>query len=272
MKYFPLHNIRKSIDNQWQQIHYQETRTIPSSANNIVELIEVPDDGTISSRLSIQNFTETSTYPPPSGQYYVNFNTGHIAFNNNDAGTNVDIDYYAKGSLVEVDDINQLYYDITDLQKLYTISNTPPVSANVGYQWYNTVDNILYIKDNNRNKWLSTDKQTLSFGKKGLTNNQYLRYFGGVIPSNKNSLRVVRNACIVSLSAQFHNLGTGTFYIRKNNTNTTITSLDVINDYGNGDTNINIDVDEGDVLQCYFDSPSSSIKDPIITIELSWRY
>jgi hypothetical protein len=110
MIHFPLQNIRKSIDGQWEQIYYTETRTIPGSADNyIIDLIEVPDDGTVNQKPVIQNFTETNIYPPPSGSYYVNYGTGYIGFNSADEGKDVTIEYHAKGSLVEADDINYLY-------------------------------------------------------------------------------------------------------------------------------------------------------------------
>jgi len=110
MIHFPLQNIRKTIDDQWEQIEYIETRTIPGSASNyILGLIEVPDDGTINPKPVIQGYTESNTYPPVSGSYYVNYNTGYIAFNEADEGKDIEIKYYAKGSLIEADDINYLY-------------------------------------------------------------------------------------------------------------------------------------------------------------------
>jgi hypothetical protein len=273
MIHFPLHNIRKSIDGIWDQLYTIETRTIPGSADNyIIELIEVPDDGSINQKPVIDGFTETTTYPPASGEYYINYHTGYIAFNENNAGNVIDIKYYAKGSLVEVQDINYLYDKLTGLEQLYTISPTPPSSTDIGYQWFNTNNNINYIYDGLRQKWLSIQRMNISFGKKGLTNNQYLYFYGGVITSNINSSRMIRNACIVSMSVQFSDIGTGTFYILKNNNNTTLTSIDVINDYGNGDESINIDINEGDVIKCYFDSSFSNVKDPIITLEIAWRY
>jgi hypothetical protein len=118
MIHFPLQNIRKSIDNQWDQLYYSETRTIPGSASNyIIDLIEVPDDGTVNPKPVINNFTETNIYPPPSGQYYVNYGTGDIGFNKTDEGKDVTIEYYAKGSLVEADDINYLYNLIMNNKK-----------------------------------------------------------------------------------------------------------------------------------------------------------
>jgi len=272
MIHFPLQNIRKTIDDKWNQLYYSETRTIPGSADNyIIELIEVPDDGSINQKPVINGFTETNVYPPPSGYYYINYNKGHIGFNENDAGSTVNINYYAKGSLVEADDINFLYDKLTALEQLYTISDTQPSATVGGYQWYNTNNNILYCYDSTRTKWLSIEKHTIVYGKKGITNNQYLYYYGGNIPSNLSGYRIPRDCCITSMSAQFSDLGTGTFYIRKNHDASNVISFDVLNDYGNSDNSINIDFNEGDIIQCYFDSSFNNIKDPMVILEFAWK-
>ena len=272
MKHFPLQNIRKTIDDQWDQQQITETKTIPGSADNyIIELIEVPDDGTVNQKPIIQGYTETASYPPPSGQYYINYNKGHIGFNENDAGNVVSIEYYAKGSLIEADDINDLNDRIVSLNQLYTISDTPPSSTIQGYQWFNTNNNILYSYDGLRNKWLSIQKNNFVYGKHGLTNKQYLYYYVGHTSSKNSGLRLIRDACIIGMSGQFSDIGTGTFYLQKNNNTSTISMLDVINDYGNGDTTLNVDVNEGDILHCYFESTNNNIYNPIVIVEIAWR-
>jgi len=272
MIYFPLQNIRRTIDDQWEQEQITETRTIPSSADRyIVDLREVPDDGAVSPKPVISGYTETNTYPPQPDQYYINYNTGYIGFNENNTGDVVTIEYYAKGSLVEADDINHLNNKIISVDNQYTISNTPPASPLPGYQWYNSVNNILYTYDGLRNKWLSIQKKDIVYGKHGLTNKQYLYYFVGHTSSRNSGIRLIRDACIVGMSGQFSDIGTGTFYIQKNNNTSTMAMLDVINDYGNGDTTIDVDVSEGDILQCYFESTNNNIHNPIISIEIAWR-
>jgi hypothetical protein len=109
-----------------------------------------------------------------------------------------------------------------------------------------------------------------SFGRAGLSNNQYLNFYGGVLPSNNSGLRMIRNATIISLAGQIRQIGTCTFHIRKNNLLTDIGHLDVLIDYGRG-LSVDIDVNEGDILQCYFDSAFSNIKDPMLLIEVAWR-
>lgn len=268
---FPVYNIRKTIDDTWQQLFTTETRIVPSASPYIVELYEVPDDGSVNDKPIINTLTETTTYPPSAGQFYVNYNNGHIAFNQNEAGNSYDIKYWKKGTLVEAEEINYLYNKLNAIDAMYTVGSTAPSGNIPGSQWYNTNNNILYTYDDSRSKWLSIEKQNFVFGRSGLTNKQYLSYYTGNLTSNRSGLRMLRNACITGLSAQFNNLNTGTFYIRKNNNNSTITSLDVLNDYGNGKDDINIDVNKGDFLQCYFESVFSTVHDPMIIIEIAWR-
>ncbi len=267
--HFPLHNIRQDIETNWLQNNTTETIVVPSGAPYITSFIEVPDDGSVNSKPSIPSLIETNTYPPSSGHYYINYNNGQIAFHSDESGNSYNVNYWQKGSLVEVEDINHLYNKIQDIDSEYIIDNSAPASPYYGQQWYNTVTGITYTYDI-RNKWLSLNRPLISFGRKGLTNHQYLNYYGGKLPSNKSGLRVVRDACIISLSGQFTNLSTGSFYIRKNNSNTNIATLDITSNVGDG-KDVNINVNEGDTLRCYFESTFSTVKDPMITIELSWR-
>ena len=256
---FPLVNLRQTLDKQWDQIEITQNLVIPPS--KVLKLKEVPDDGSVNVKPSIPGLTETTTYPPSTGQFYVNYCDGYIEFHNDQIGQSVAITYWGKGSLVEADDINYL-------NDKHVISNTSP-SGYHGQQWYNTNNGITYSYDI-RDKWLSLNRPIFSFGRSGLSNNQYLNYYGGVLPSNNSGLRMIRNATIISLAGQTTNLGTCTFHIRKNNLLTDIGSLDILIDYGRG-LSVDIDVNEGDILQCYFDNAFSNIKDPMLLIEVAWR-
>ncbi len=268
---FPVHNIRKSIDDVWNQLNSTETRIVPSTAPYIIELYEIPDDGSVNNKPTITGLSETISYPPSSGEFYINYNTGHISFHADESNTSIDINYWKKGTLVEAEEINYLYNRINTLDSMYTVDSVAPSGNIPGSQWYNTTDNIVYAYDPNRNKWLSLDRMSFTFGKKGLTNKMYLNYFIGNITSTKSGFRISRNATIVGMSGQFTNLGSGTFYIRKNNGTSTITFLDVLNDYGNSITDININIDVGDILHCYFESPTTVLRDPIVTLDIAWR-
>lgn len=258
---FPLVNLRQSIDKQWEQVEVTENITVPLS--RVVKLKEVPDDGSTNSKPVIIGLTETTTYPPSVGQFYVNYCTGYIEFNANEVGNDYDITYWAKGSLVESEDINYLY-------NRHITSITQPSGGYYGQQWFNTVNGFTYTYDI-RDKWLSIDRQMFTFGRRGLTNNQYLNYYAGTLVSNTSGLRVIRDACITGMTGQIKDIGTCSFYIRKNDSATDIAQLDIITDIGNENESLNINLSKGDFLQCYFDSAFTTIRNPMVIVELAWR-
>ena len=254
-----LVNLRQSIDKQWEQTELTQNLVVPVS--KVIKLKEVPDDGSVNVKPVIPGLVETTVYPPIVGAFYVNYCTGYIEFNLAQVGSTAAITYWAKGSLVEAADINYL-------DAKHIVSGTPPVGY-YGQQWYNTGNGITYCYDI-RNKWLSMNRQTVSFGRRGLVDNQYLDFYGGVLPSNNSGLRMVRNGTIVSFSGQTSNLGTCTFHIRKNNLLTDICTFDILSDYGRG-LDMDMDINEGDILQCFFMNSLSNVKDPMLLIEIAWR-
>ena len=261
---FPLVDIRRNPDGSWNQNHEpSESITVPSSVPHKIRLKEVPDDGTINSRPKISGLSETLLYPPVDSTFFVDYRTGDIIFHSNQAGVNYNVDYWQCGSLVEASEINYLY------QRSLVVSDSPPLNPIYGKQWYNTDDNIVYMYDI-RDKWISINKIIFCFGNENKTKDQYLNYFVGRFPSKTSGLRLSRNAIITSLSAQFASLSTGTFHIRKNNSSSNLVTLDVLNDYGKHLNNINLELTEGDFLQCYFESVSDVVS-PIILVEIGWR-
>jgi len=257
---FPLVNLRQTINKQWSLVEITESFTIPAS--KVLKLREVPDDGTTNPKPVIAGLVETTSYPVSTGQFYVNYCTGYIEFHQNQVSDSIDITYWGKGSLVEADDINYL-------NNKHVVSDIAPTGY-YGQQWYNTNNGITYVYDI-RNKWLSFDRQMFVFGRQGLTNNQYLNYYAGVLPSNSSGLRLIRDACITGMVGQIKDIGTCSFYIRKNNSTTSVVQFDILTDFGNENDNLSINMNKGDILQCYFDSAFSSIKDPMLMIELAWR-
>lgn len=281
---FPLHNLRQNIGGEWRQEETWETITVPTSAIEgyyIVHLEEVPDNGQVNGVVQIYNtptttLTSSNTYPPPAGSYYVNYATGRIAFTSTHSGQSLSAHYYKKGSLIEAEDINWLATRIQeDFNSSYIISPTEPPSASVfyGQQWFNTLNGITYIWDI-RDKWISSNRETITFGRKDPTNNSYLNYFGSQIPSNVSGIRMLRNACITGASVQVSSVTTPPAHHYRIEANSSpIGTIDVAGGAETGKVvnNLNIEMNEGDLLQVYFISDGSVIQTPIIMIEFAWR-
>ncbi len=261
---FPLIDKRRNPDDTWNQEHEpSESITVPSSFPHKIRLTEVPDNGFVNSRPKIIGRTETLSYPPEETNFFVDYKTGDIIFNSVDANQSFDVDYWKCGSLIEASEINYLY------QRSLHIDLSPPTNPLYGKQWYNLNDHITYIYNIN-NKWISINTFTICFAKMNKTRDQYLYYYGGDIVSSKSGIRLSRNAIILSVSAQFNELNTGTFQIRKNNSSSNILSLDILNDLGAGNKNVDLELSEGDFLQCYFES-LTNVDSPNIVVELAWR-
>ncbi len=158
---FPLVNIRKDVVNEWHLEHIlSEVVRVPSQPNEwgyyTVYLSEIPDTGT-NTKLEtaspkIMGLTEYKGDPinPKTkrivfaqNQFYVNYATGELMFHQARAGQNLSVDYFAKGSLIEADDINELYRRIVALENSkispeissFSLSNGMPDIVEVGQRF-----------------------------------------------------------------------------------------------------------------------------------------
>jgi len=129
---------------------------------------------------------------------------------------------------------------------------------------------ILYVYDSARSKWLSTQRTTLVFGRKGSSKNQFLNFGAGTLPSNNSGYRIARNATIVSITGQLDGAGNCDIRLRKNDAAANIASLNISAAIGNQDTTININLNAGEYLQSYLDA-AASVEDPMVVVELAWR-
>jgi hypothetical protein len=115
---FPLQNIRKTVDCQWYCLHItNESITVPLTGSYpIVRLIEVPSNGSISgtTKPSISGLLLINSYPPSASEFWCNYATGDLVFNSNESGNTYIVDYWAKGSLVEAEDINYIYETLSE--------------------------------------------------------------------------------------------------------------------------------------------------------------
>lgn len=93
------------------------------------------------------------------------------------------------------------YEDITTMGAGYHIGPTPPEDPSITDGWVNTADdNILYIYDENRGKWLSANRKILVFAKSGEVSIGYLNV-GQLTGSNIGYL-TPRGSTITALTSR----------------------------------------------------------------------
>lgn len=129
---------------------------------------------------------------------------------------------------------------------------------------------ILYVYDSGRSKWLSIQRTTLVFGRRGISKNQYLNFGAGVMPSNNSGYRLARNATIISMTGQLDAAGSCDIRLRKGDATANIASLNISAATGNQGTSININLNAGEYLQSYLEA-ASGVQDPMVVVELAWR-
>jgi hypothetical protein len=130
---------------------------------------------------------------------------------------------------------------------------------------------FLCIYDSARSKWLSVDRQTLTFGRRGSSRDQYLNYFAGSLVSNASGLRLIRNAVITGITVQSETIGTFNISVLKNKTVTPVVyTASVTAGFGISIDNLNIDVLKDDFIQSMIDSTGTAVS-PMIILEFAWR-
>lgn len=82
-----------------------ESHTVPLSAPYTVELDELPQVGTV----AIVGYTEVAYLPTAGTEFYVDYGTATITFHSSVAGTAINIDYTALGSVLRASDVNELH-------------------------------------------------------------------------------------------------------------------------------------------------------------------
>jgi len=144
---------------------------------------------------------------------------------------------------------------------------TPPSESNL---WYNSNDNIIYYYDNVRSKWLSTSILNYLFTYSANIDGLYMSV-GNIIDAYAH-YNIVRDATIVSASAEQRPAGsfaTKGYEIHTDGSSVYSFSM-VSHSYANNSLNVDIDQDEG--LQVFCTAAGSKSRDPIVNLELRWRY
>lgn len=129
----------------------------------------------------------------------------------------------------------------------------------------------LWVYDEIRDKWLSSDRLFAVAGRDGRAKNLYLRIVDNH-PSNLTGYRMLRQATIVAVAAQTRSIETWTLQIRKNGDPTNLYSLPISGVSGAHLNTVNVDLDEGDLVQMFAETTAFlGIKDPFVMIEIAWR-
>lgn len=135
-----------------------------------------------------------------------------------------------------------------------------------------TTDGILLFYDTGRTKWLSTIRETFTFGIDhiNITTERFMQVSGTVITS-KTGIRIPRNATITSISVQTSNIATGDFKVRKNNGSSNLIILSLVGNQGKSQDNVSIDLNQNDWIQVLASPGAGQIDNPILILELAWR-
>jgi hypothetical protein len=129
----------------------------------------------------------------------------------------------------------------------------------------------LWVYDTIRSKWLSSDRFDVVAGRNGRVRNGYLRIVDG-LASSASGYRIIRPATITAVGAQGRTLQDWTLRVRKNNETTELVSLTMMGVTGNHDTTIDVDLDEGDMIQFYANTDAFvGVKNIAVWAEVAWR-
>lgn len=130
----------------------------------------------------------------------------------------------------------------------------------------------VYDKSNSRNKFLSVQREFMTFSGRDNPNNkdEYARI--GDFTSNQAGGRLIRNATLVGISLQTNSATTWTAEVRRNNSVTVLDSLASGGAAGAQSGAKNTDFDAGDQIQVYINSGGVNIDRPLIRLEFAYRF
>lgn len=130
---------------------------------------------------------------------------------------------------------------------------------------------IPFVYDADRSKFVSVERELLSFGRAGNTKNQFLNFGVGELPSNNSGFRMIRDAVITGMSGQLDAAGNCTVAIRKNSEATNIATMAIATPVlGNQMASLNINLNQGDSIQGFLQSVDK-VEDPVALVEIAWR-
>jgi len=167
------------------------------------------------------------------------------------------------------DDNKLLSYDHVSKTFLYrgaaAAGNEPPdsTSADAGLLWYNPIQNINYLYDNSRQKWLANHNMLLFSRTSG--NGTFMNIAGAA----DRGYKMTANITIVAAHVWYYSGTDGKiYYIYKNETS--VASMPTVSrDYVSFDLDLDFDVD--DEIRVYIGS-GGSVGNSVCVLECAFRY
>jgi len=151
------------------------------------------------------------------------------------------------------------------------VSGTEPPASGTGTIWYNNGNSLLYYWDDTRNKWLSAYTHSFLFTYSGNIDGLYMS-IGNVVNSYAH-FNMLRDATIVSVTADvdpvLSQTPTKAFEIQADQSS--IYNFSLVN-YTYTDETLNVDIDAAQQLQMFVSTADARVRDPIVVLELRWRY
>lgn len=136
--------------------------------------------------------------------------------------------------------------------------------------WFNYNDNIIYIWDTLRNKWLSSYRTFVTFSNHGNTNGQYISNSSSL--SANTGFLIYKPATIISIWGKATS-GNNSKIIRIYDNDEILESFTLSNLYYKSSTfDLDIGNSEDTYLRIFIDSAGQNIKNPVIQLEIAWRY
>lgn len=129
------------------------------------------------------------------------------------------------------------------------------------------MNGILCTLDESRSKWLSVDRKNISFGidHRNIHVDRWMAVTGGAY-SNTTGYILTADSTIIKIGAYAQNLSTCVFRIRKNGLALDIASLVLTNEQKKIE-DFNVDMNEGDVIQCYLEVTAGNVDFPTLLLE-----
>ncbi|WP_194530514.1 hypothetical protein [Zobellia roscoffensis] len=210
------------------------------------------DEGATSFSTDLSSLKDSDWFQEASGNTATNINQNIYTMGNVGIGTN--------------SPNAQLDIESTGVPLNIKPSTATPTGTQTG-QIFMDDEGILYTYDGSRSKWLSVDRQNLTWARGIIATNQYLTAHNSL--SSANGYRMLRDATITGITAQANALGSWSLLILKNNSSTSIAYITLSGEAGKHARNLNVDINEGDYIQAY--CLGLLVNNPLGTIEFAWR-